>query len=135
MEEVCGFLGVDPARLPERERPRHENRGRYPWSDRLQYLLNLVVFHGMLDGHRYLDSHLPALRYDALGFGSVARWYQESVVFAFKALSRINCSRRRKPEMKPATRELLKYQYEDRNRGLSELIGKDLSRWWPVTRV
>lgn len=133
--EVCRFLGVDSGRLPEREEDRHENRGRYPWSPRLQHAVNTLLFHGMLDGHRYVDSHLPALRFDSLGYGAAGTWGIRAVRTAFKVVSRLNCSKRERPQMKPETRELLKYLYEDRNAGLSELVDRDLSAWWPVTRV
>lgn len=133
--EVCRFLGVDPGRLPEREEERHENRGRYPWSARLQYAVNSLFFHGLLDGHRYLDSHLPSLRFDALGYGLAEKWGIRAVSTAFKVVSRLNCSKRKRPRMNPETVEMLKYLYEDRNAGLSELVGRDLSAWWPVTRV
>lgn len=133
--EVCRFLGVDPGRRPEREEERHANRGRYPWSRTLQYAVNASLFHGVLDGHRYLDAHLPALSYEALGYGPVARWGRRAARLAFRATARLNCSRRERPEMNPETREMLKYLYEDRNAGLGELIGRDLGRWWPVTRV
>lgn len=136
LEEVCEFIAVDAGGLRTGDAElEHRNRGRYPWSMTFQYALNRGLFHGLLDGHRYLNSHLPALRYEALGFGPVGRLWHEGIVFALKALSRINCSRRANPVMKDTTRRMLTDLYEDRNRGLSELIGRNLSEWWDYTDV
>ena len=135
LEEVCEFLGIDPGGFSEEEQLEHRNPGRYPWSLALQCVINGVLFHGVLNGHRYLGTHLPALTYEALRYGPLRRASHEAVVFVLKALSRVNCSRGTKPEMKAATRRMLTDLYEDRNRGLSKLIGKDLSEWWTFTDV
>lgn len=135
LRTVCDFLEIDADRFSETVTDRHENRGRYPWSSRLQYVVNTLLFHGLLDGHRYLDAHLPALRFEALDYGPVARRVFHGLVFFFKVLARLNCSRSSKPAMKTTTRGLLRDLYEDRNSGLSELIGRDLSNWWPDTKV
>lgn len=133
LERVCRFIGADPDALPEREEDRHENRGRYPWSRRLQYFCNAALFQGVLDGQRYLDAHLPALQSEEIGYGRPAKWAHRGLTLAYKAISRLNCSRRKKPEIRPETRDLLKYLYEERNAGLGELIDEDLSESWPVT--
>lgn len=135
LAEVCKFLGADPARFPESVQNRHENRGRYPWSRHVQYGINTVLFHGALDGHRYLGSHLPALQFDVLDYSRIERWVRKVFMLSFKVVSRVNCSKRARPEMNQDTQRMLKYLYEDRNAGLGELIGKDLAEWWPVTQV
>lgn len=135
LKTVCEFIGVDSGKLPKMENARHENRGRYPWSRHAQYLINSVLFHGLLNGQRYRDAHLPALKAESLGLSFWERQAEEAVNILFKGLSRLNCSRVRRPEIEPETRDLLKYLYEDRNQGLSSLIDRDLSQWWSTTRV
>lgn len=135
LERACRFIEVDPDELPDRDEDRHENRGRYPWSRRLQYLLNAGLFQGMLDGQRYLDAHLPALQSEEIGYGRPAKWAHRGLTLAYKAASRLNCSRRGKPEIREETRDLLKYLYQERNAGLSEMIDKNLTESWPITHV
>lgn len=134
LDEVCRFIGVEPEEI-KRDRGNWENRGRYPWIASLQYATNSLLFHGLLDGHRYVDSHLPHLQSKALGEGLITRALRRTTTFVFKAVSRMNCARRRRPKMNPETRRLLKYLYETHNEGLSDLVGKDLSEVWPVTKV
>lgn len=135
LTEVSDFLGVDAEKLLQRDEENWENRGRYPWIKSLQYATNAVLFHGLLDGHRYLDSHLPHLQSKAVGYGPISRAAHSAATFAFKVLSRLNCSRGRRPTINPDTKRLLKYLYESQNEGLSDLIGRDLSAVWPVTKV
>ncbi|MFA5938147.1 MAG: sulfotransferase [Sinimarinibacterium sp.] len=118
--DVCRFLGVSGS-VPEDALALHWNRGdtpRFPrlqmWRNRLMWRRDTRMFLPRLPGTPPAESALAH---------SVAR-------LTDRIHRKINPLRGRPPPMRPATRAFLNRYFERENRGLDEIVGKDLARWW-----
>ena len=115
VDSVTDFLGASRFNsLPKQE--SWSNRTYYPRFPPLEFLLNHVRMR--LTGGRYRD-HLGAR-----GLGvSVG-------MLADKAVRRLKLRVEHTPQMLSTTREFLARHMSERNRGLSELLQRDLSKLW-----
>jgi hypothetical protein len=121
VDDICCFLGLAGS-VDVSKAGTQKNMAQLPRNVRLQLLYNRL-FRRVTD-YRYFDAHLPG----------EARTVQMNRVLRLtdKVFRRINPVRaRRYPPMKPETRAFLQKFFAKENRGLSELIGIDVLRYWP----
>ncbi len=119
-DEATDFLGVARFTIPDAQGSR--NRTAYPGSVPLQLLVNRA--RNRLLAGRYRD-HLGsrgtgAPRLAGLG-DKVLRRLASNPLLRSKS----------QPQMRGTTRAFLTAHFSERNRGLSKLLGRDLSEVWP----
>ena len=119
--EVCTFLGVEPGLLPAAALDTHDNRGAVPRWPRLQLLRNRLAWRR--ESTLFLP-HLPA----AGGAGWQPR--RDLAALADRVHTRLNRSAQSAEPMRPGTRKFLNTLFKRENRGLDELIGKNLGKYW-----
>ncbi|WP_299677778.1 sulfotransferase [uncultured Roseobacter sp.] len=121
MNGVTEFLGLSPMSVDAVE--SWHNRTKYP--AKAQTLLRLNHVGRILVRHRYarhLKGDIPWS--SRLAHKAYRRW--------FRFISRRILTEDHPPsDMRAKTRAYLCQHLSDRNAGLSELIGKDLSQYWP----
>ncbi len=116
-DELFEFLELDSIDVTEINTHKHQSRG--PRCMTFQLFLNRVF--RSLNTNRYHDQlpKMPEPQKNPLA------------KFLYKQLTWVNMSKTKKPpKMKPQTREFLQKIYARENRGLSDLLGRDLSRFW-----
>jgi hypothetical protein len=118
VDEVCSFLDL-PGSIDIETADPHSNKSPVPRLFRTQLLFNYLMA-GWED--RY-DKHLPD------GQQSLSSWFWEGVVHH---LRRLNLRAGPRPPMTDAVRARLAQYYGRKNRGLSDLIGTDVSQYWPA---
>jgi hypothetical protein len=119
LDGVCRFLGVPAELLPAQTGARHDNRGAAPRWPRLQRLRNHLAW--KRESTQFL-AHLPDQG------GGIRPGYRRSL--ADRLYTRLNPSVPATEPMRPGTREFLNRLFERENRGLDELVGKDLACHW-----
>lgn len=117
--EVLSFLGLRSGEYAEVK--KHANKGKYPSSLKLALLKNRI-FSGMY-GQRYLDK-MPGLP-KSTELSTMHKLIHRSLSLANPLTP--NCPVSPNPE----TRKFLSRLLYKRNEGLSELLGRDLSEYWP----
>lgn len=117
INEVCSFLDL-PATIDVENTDPHSNKSPVPRLFRTQLLFNYLSAGWE---NRY-DKHLPGEEQ------SLSSWFWEGVVYY---LRRLNLRTGPRPPMTDAVRTRLAQYYGRKNRGLSDLIGTDVSRYWP----
>lgn len=98
------------------------NKSFYPSHPRLKNLINRIGKHivrGRYDNHLSADTSARAKRHAKLHY----RW--------FRYINPIFLTAERPPPMQPETKAYLTQHLSARNAGLSDLIGRDLSKIWP----
>jgi hypothetical protein len=121
LAKVCRFLGLADD-VPENALGLHWNRGDTPRFPRMQMWRNRLLWRR--DTRMFL-SRLPGAP-SSDGSALVRR-----LTHAVDRVHRkFNPLRSRTPPMLPATREFLNRYFRRENRGLGDLTGKDLDRWW-----
>jgi hypothetical protein len=120
VEAVTDFLGASRFTIPEAQ--SWSNRTAYPGSLALQLIVNRMR-RRLLAG-RYRD-HLGSRGTGAPKLGA----YGDKILrrMASNPLLR----GKRQPPMRQSTREFLVAHFSERNRGLSKMLGRDLSAVWP----
>jgi hypothetical protein len=121
IREVCMFLEVD-TELDISQIDTYRNRAVIPQYPRIQLWYNRIF---RLHARRLYFSHLPHSP-------EQVRMSKFSLMRLVAALHRrVNPTRPSKPPpMKPQTRTFLNAYFARENAGLSELIGKDVQRYW-----
>lgn len=121
MKSVCKYLGTSP--IPEEAfSEAHRNRARPPALMTIQLAQNFFFRSFASDPYR---SHLPGN--SVPNPGPLSRVFR----FANRGLRYVNRSKKSYPAMRPETRNLLESILARENEGLSDLIGKDVSVFWP----
>jgi hypothetical protein len=121
-DQLYSFLGISQD-VERQAGEAHANKSTVPRSLRLQLVLNYI---SEILITRY-GSHLPGERSKNEEEGLV----REKVRDILFHLRRWNRKEGEYPPMSQTTRDCLGKVYARENRGLSELIGKDLSEYWP----
>lgn len=126
LRELCQFIGVDPAQLPDDAIDAHVNQSlvsRFPSVE----LAKNRLFHRMCPNDR---SRLPGTTgTPRSGKARVAR-------LVYRAHCRLNPPVRKPPKMKPATRRFLDSFFREELAGLNEVVGRDvLSVWFGEQRT
>lgn len=118
-DEVCEYLGLDTSlRVDNFE--THQHQAKTPRSIRLQLYLNWIFRD--IDTHRYSDQ-LPDM--------PSPPWRPVSKAI-FRFLCSLNLTRSgRPPDMPERTRRFLEKILVRENHGLSDLLNRDLSKYWP----
>jgi hypothetical protein len=117
MGGVFDFLGVERLAIdPSRDARR--NAALVPRSPGLQRALNHAT--------RLYPAYAATIEYEST---APRAWPELVVSKALRGLGRLNLKSGRYPPMHPSTREKLDAYYRRRNRGLAELLGRDLSAW------
>ena len=118
-EEIFSFLGLQQKELLEKK--KHANKGKYPKSLKMALSRNRRLSH--LYGRRYLG-RIPGLP-ERVPLKGVDKWYNR-MMLAINPLTQNS-----PPPADPRTREFLSRLMYQRNEGLSELLERDLSKFWP----
>lgn len=118
--EVCRFLGLAEP-LPRAALSLHWNRGDTPRFPRVQMLRNRLMW------RRDTRMFLPRLPDPP---DDVQAPLREISRFVDRVHRKLNPLQRTAPPMRPATRSFLNRYFQRENRGLDEIVGKDLERWW-----
>ncbi|MCH9807769.1 MAG: sulfotransferase [Alphaproteobacteria bacterium] len=126
IDELTDFLGA--SRMSVSENSSWYNRTYYPISPIAQRGLNLVG--QQIIAYRYRKHMQESEEYSAADHarGKAHYWY-------FKYINPLLLRAKRPPPMRPATRDYLLRHLSRRNAGLSELLGRDLSRYWKDLEV
>ena len=119
--QAVEFLGL-PAMESINRRDSKKNMGSRPIS------LPFRRFHNRLLRNARLPIYPPD--FPAVGDPSTGAW-PKLAQLTHRALNRFTLSSRRYPQMKPATRAYLETLFRQENRGLSELIQRDVTTVWP----
>ena len=117
IDEVCTFLGLSSSLDVNQANP-HQNRSPIPRWHGLQLFLNYCTTG--LETH--FENELPYPNKPQ------ASYIVRGLVHH---LRKLNLTPRRKPPMSPRTRHVLAQLFARANRGLSDLIGMDVSEHWP----
>lgn len=119
--DITTFLDLPPMTLDQVE--TWHNRTRYPRRLSTMLLLNRIGRHLVRYRYaRHFDRDAPLLA--RIGHRTYRRWFA-------MVSKRILTQNAPDSDMKPSTRDYLHSHLSDRNAGLSELLGRDLSRVWP----
>ncbi|UWQ21559.1 sulfotransferase [Jannaschia sp. W003] len=120
MDGLCAFLGAAPLRVGHED--GWHNRTFYPSNPRLQLLLNRI---SRRIAARQYRNHFDADRTPraALRARMHRRWFRHAHPVLLTAT--------RAPPVAEETASYLRRHLSDRNRGLSDLLGRDLSQVWP----
>lgn len=122
IDDLTDFLGA--ARMEISTESSWYNRTYYPVSTVGQRGLNLLGQHVIAQRYRkHMQSDRKRSTSDR-AWGKAHYWY-------FKYINPLLLRAERPPQMKPATREFLTRHLAQRNAGLSDLLGQDMSRYWP----
>lgn len=119
IDQATDFLGA--SRMTVEARRSWYNRTFYPATEKAQRRLNR--FGGLIVRQRYRN-HMGARRGPSEAMRrKIQYWWFEKINPRF-------FTEPRPPSMRPETRAYLARHLADRNRGLSELLGRDLSEAW-----
>ena len=125
VDEVCDHLGVDAA-VDVAEAESHQNRAKIPKMRGLKRYLNDVD--PTREEFRY-NSHLPGGPDKSSAGPGPIRQLRRAVHGVLDDVTMIGADRSY-PPMEEATRQYLTSEFKRHNRGLSSLVGRDLSEWW-----
>lgn len=117
LDEVCSFLGLSSSLDVEESNP-HRNKSPTFRSHSLQLLLNYLTF-GLENPY---EDHLPNTEL------SFSNWFIKGVLHRIRKL---NLGAGSRPPMKESVRRRLEDLYARKNHGLGDLIGINLSQYWP----
>ncbi|SER95900.1 Sulfotransferase family protein [Tranquillimonas rosea] len=121
LDGVTAFLGLAPIAADDVE--TWFNRTRYPRRTETLLRLNRIGRH--LVPYRYARHFGPGAPLGArVGHRAYRKW-------SGFVSNRILTEDAAPEDMRPTTRRYLERHLSDRNAGLSELLGTDLSRYWP----
>jgi hypothetical protein len=127
VDEVCEFLGLRTT-VETAAVDTHRNIGVAPWSLRLKLRANSIhrktaerLYHGYLPTAALQQQKRPTL-------SRFIEHYSPSVVIN-KLVSL--APKRKYPPMANGVQQFLEKLYAKENRGLGELIGIDIERYWP----
>ena len=120
-QRAVEFLGLPPMESIDRADSKR-NMGSRPVSIRLRLLHNRLLRHGRI---QHYPAGVPPL--DGCHTGLWPRIADAT----HRALNRFTLSKRRYPAMKEDTRQFLEVLFEQENRGLAKLIGRELEPFWP----
>lgn len=124
IDGLTEFLGVAPMSVDNI--PVQYNATSYPRSQRAQQWVNRI------------GRHVVSLRYrNHMGQDTSSRQRARNKLHYrwFRYINPIFLGASEKPPMRPATRDFLQHQFSARNAGLSQLLGRDLSKVWPGVTV
>jgi hypothetical protein len=122
IDEVCEFLGVSASIIDVSSIETHYNPGFIPKSLSVQLLFNRIL--RSRSRGRYVN-HLLDVPKDGYLSG---KFFPRLINIMHRIINPLNQSS--PPQMKPATRIFLTSYLYRQNKGLSELIEKDLSSYW-----
>jgi hypothetical protein len=130
VDDVCEFLGLDTA-IDTSVLNTHRNRGTAPHSLRLKLWVNRL---NRKAAERLYQGYLPTL-----GLGKQQPSIVDGVLEHFSPTRAINKiasfgPRPKYPPMASGVREFLEQLYAKENRGLEDLIGIDIEKYWPSMR-
>ncbi len=118
VDDVCEFIGLDDA-VDITQINTHRNIATFPRFRRLQLLHNKIF--RRLASQQYLNRQ-PGMAFK--GHGKLLGAMD-------KVVKRVNLTRNsRYPAMTSETREFLQKFFARENRGISDLIGKDIRQYW-----
>ncbi len=133
LEEICEFLGVSPD--PDLEFDQsHQNEAKVPLSPPLKRWISRVF-------RRRMDHFSTPAKFR--NHPNTPTWWRHqidrgltgvaSTLFRNRVTAKLSrmVGRSDYPPMNPRTRAFLEKLFEKENRGLSELIGTDVSKYWP----
>jgi len=120
INEVCKFLGLDSS-IDVSKINTHKNPAVVPKNIRLQVVYNRILRSRNLTTKKF-GSHLPHTSFN-----------KPNKVFEIfdTVFKRVNITRKRKyPPMRTSTKQFLQKLFSKENRGLSNLIRKDVQEYW-----
>jgi hypothetical protein len=120
MDGICRFLGVAP--IPLDEGDGWHNRTYYPSRPKLQFLLNRA--------NRRVVAWQYSNHFDD-DEGRRAMWRRKLQRRWFRHVLPLLLNETKQPVMNDATANYLQRHLSMRNRGLSDLLERDLSEIWP----
>ncbi len=126
VDDVCAFLGLDPGVDLSTVDP-HRNRASPPLSLPARLLVNRLFQRFTAKSYAGRIPNMPSYRPDSLSSRIERHPLARRLADGYEALR----PRRRYPPMRPETRAHLEGVFRRANTGLSELIGRDVSRHWP----
>ncbi|MBM4372623.1 MAG: sulfotransferase, partial [Deltaproteobacteria bacterium] len=125
-DEVCAFLGL-PGSVDLANVDIHRNAARAPLSLRARLLLNATLRPLVAKSYHRKIPFMPGYQPDSVT-ARVERhpWFRKAAD-RFEDLR----PRRRYPPMQEDTRAFLAGVFRRRNAALPELLGRELTAWWP----
>jgi len=119
IDDVCDFLKIRHMDLTDID--THKNLSRVPRSTKLQLLYNSIFRN--VSAKKYLNSHLPHMDYD-----TKSNHIAKTIDFSFKKINL--ASGKKYGNMDSQTKVFLERLFAKENKGISELIGKNVNEYW-----
>lgn len=126
VDEVCGFLGLEGTVAVDSV-DMNKNAARVPRSSSMKQFFNKID--PTREDFRY-TSHLPGPEVEESGVNPL-RQARRFVHNIFDDASMV-AAREDYPPMDEDTRTFLATLFRRRNSGLSEIVGRDLTKWWSI---